>query len=431
MTMEDWTAQRAAALCAAMGCTLAEFAEYLGLSRSTVAKWNRKTNPRNPGREARDLLSVALAKASPAVRAQFHQRAGEVPQARTGSVGETAGDTRVQVVDSAAQAEQLANDVAALGSDADLIDYQRAELSRLAVEYVHAPLPAVFEDLRHVQNTLTQALRTPQRPSQTHDLMFLAGVTSILLAHASQNLGEHGAALKHLRATATLATAVDSTALRAWTCGSSALFHEWSRQPATAVTEALKGLQYNAGPQTRRRLLAIAARSAARARRPDTARELLARLEELPDRGFTSADAVEDFGGLLSFPTTKKVYYVGGTYALLGEHDEAERFSAQAIRAYETGLPEEQSYGDLALARLDHAQACLGQDNLDGAAASVAPVLDLPPAKRISQLDEAVTSLRDRARQLAGRQHRAVRELADGLTGYLVERPRALRSGCA
>ncbi|WP_225440027.1 hypothetical protein [Amycolatopsis eburnea] len=423
--MEEWTAQRAAALCAAMGYTLGEFAEYLGLSRSTVAKWNRKTNPRNPGREAQDLLSVALAKASPAVRAQFHQRAGEVPQVWT------AGEPRAQVVDSAAQAEQLANEVAALGSDADLIEYQRAELGRLAVEYVHAPLPAVFEDLRHVQNTLTQALRTPQRPSQTHDLMFLAGVTSILLAHASQNLGDHGAALKHLRAAATLATAVDSTALRAWTCGSSALFHEWSRRPAAAVTDALKGLQYDAGLQTRQRLLAIAARSAARAGRPDTAHELLARLDELPERGFASADSVEGFGGLLSFPTTKKVYYVGGTYALLGEHDAAQRFSAQAIRAYETGSPEERSYGDLALARLDHAHACLGRDDFDGAAASVTQILDLPPAERISQLDEAVTTLRDRARQLAGRQHRAARELSDGLTGYLVERPRALPSGCA
>ncbi|UOX88386.1 helix-turn-helix domain-containing protein [Amycolatopsis sp. FBCC-B4732] len=429
--MENWTAQRAAALCAAMGYTLAEFAEYLGLSRSTVAKWNRKTNPRNPGREAQDLLAVALTKASPVVRAQFHRRLGEVPQTRAGSYGETAGDPRMQVVDSATQAEQLANDVAALGSDADLIDYQRAELGRLAVEYVHAPLPGVFADLRHVQNTLTQALRTPQRPSQTHDLMFLAGVTSILLAHASQNLGDHGAALKHLRAAATLATAVDSTALRAWACGSSALFHEWSRQPGVAVADALKGLQYNAGPQTRRRLLAIAARSAARARRPDVARELLARLDEPPERGFTSADSVEDFGGLLSFPMNKKVYYVGGTYALLGDHDNAERFSAQAIRSYEEGLPEERSYGDLALARLDHAHACLGQDNLVGAAASVTQILGLPSAERISQLDEAVTSLRDRARKLAGRQHRAAGELADSLTGYLVGSPRALPSGCA
>ncbi|WP_285480091.1 hypothetical protein [Amycolatopsis sp. NBRC 101858] len=414
-----------------MGYTLAEFAEYLGLSRSTVAKWNRTTNPRNPGREAQDLLSVALAKASPAVRARFHQRVGGLPQAGSGAFQEASGDSQAQVVDSAAQAEQLANDVAALGSDADLIDYQRAELSRLAVEYVHAPLPAVFADLRHVQNTLTQALRSPQRPSQTHDLMFLAGVTSILLAHASQNLGEHGAALKHLRAAATLATAVDSTALRAWTCGSSALFHEWSRRPAIAVSDALKGLQFNAGPQTRRRLLAIAARSAARAQQHDAARDLLARLDEPPDRGFVSADPVEDFGGLLSFPMTKKIYYVGGTHALLGNHDEAARFSAQAIRAYEVGSPEERSYGDLALARLDHAHACVGQDDFDGAAASVAQILNLPPDERITQLDESVASLRDRARRLGARQHRPAGDLADRLTGYLSGQPRALPSGRA
>jgi len=429
--METWTAGRAAALCAAMGCTLAEFAEYLGLSRSTVAKWNRTTNPRNPGREAQDLLTVALAKASPSVRARFHSYAGEASQGHTDLPGTAEVNSRAQVADAAAQAEQLANDVAALGSDADLIEYQRSELGRIAVAYVHVPLPAVFADLRRVQNTLTQALHTRQRPGQTHDLMFLAGVTSILLAHASQNLGDHGAALKHLRAASTLATAVDSTALRAWTCGSSALFHEWSRQPAAAVTAALKGLQYNSGPQTRRRLLAIAARSAARAQRPEMAHDLLSRLDEPPNRGFASVDSVEDFGGLLSFPVTKKIYYVGGTYALLGEYDEAERSSAQAIRAYEQGLPQERSYGDLALARLDHAQACLGQDNVEGAVASVARVLDLPPEEQISQLHGAMASLRDQARELGGRRHRAAGELADRLTGHLSTRPRALPSSCA
>ncbi len=427
--MEFWTARRAAALCAAMGCTLAEFAEYLGLSRSTVAKWNRTTNPRNPGREAQDLLTVALTQASPAVRARFHADLGGVPQVPTQPLEATTADSRTQVADAAAQAELLANDVAALGSDADLIEYQRSELGRIAVAYVHSPLPAVFADLRQVQNTLTQALRTPQRPSQTHDLMFLAGIASILLAHASQNLGDHGAALKHLRAAATLATAVDSTALRAWTCGSSALFHEWSRQPSAAVTNALKGLQYSSGPQTRQRLLAIAARSAARSQRPDVARDLLARLNDPPERGFASADSVEDFGGLLSFPATKKTYYVGGTYALLGEHDKAERCSARAILDYEQGLPQERSYGDLALARLNHAHACLGQDDLDGAAASVTRVLDLPEEEQISQLNGAVASLRDQARQLGDRRHRAAGELADRLTGYLSHRPRALPSG--
>jgi transcriptional regulator with XRE-family HTH domain len=414
-----------------MGCTLAEFAEYLGLSRSTVAKWNRTTNPRNPGREAQDLLTVALSKASPAVRARFHSSAAGATQGRTETIGIVEADSRTQVADAAAQAEQLADDVAALGSDADLIEYQRSELGRIAVAYVHAPLPAVFADLRQVQNSLTQALRTPQRPSQTHDLMFLAGVTSILLAHASQNLGHQGAALKHLRAAATLATAVDNTALRAWTFGSSALFHEWSRQPAAAVTAALKGLQHNSGPQTRRRLLAIAARSAARAQQPELARDLLARLDEPPSRGFVLGDSVEDFGGLLSFPVTKKIYYVGGTYALLGEHDEAQRFSAQAIHAYERGLPQERSYGDLALARLDHARACLGQDDVDGAVASVARVLDLPPEEQISQLDGAIASLRDQARELGGRRHRPAGELADRLTGHLSRRPHALPSGRA
>ncbi|MEV6871662.1 hypothetical protein [Amycolatopsis sp. NPDC051128] len=428
--MERWTATSAAALCAAMGCTLGEFAQHLGLSHSTVAKWNRTTNPRTPGREAQELLSVALAQATPTVRARFHQTMGAVPDS-IGGVPSKPTDLLVDVDDAAAQAEQLANDVAALGSDVELIEHQYAELSRLAIAYVHQPLPALFSELHQAHNTLARALRTPHRPSQTQDLMFLTGVASLLLAHASQNLGNPGAALKHLRAAATLATAVDSAALRAWSYGSSALLHEWSRRPDAAVRDALKGLQYNAGPQTRVRLLSIAARSAARSRQPELARQLLVQLHEPPGRGFVTADAVEGFGGLLSFPDTKRTYYAGGAHALLGDYPEAQQLAAHAIVSYEQGPPEEHSYGDLALARIDHARACLGQDNLTGATTSLGQVLSLPEDRQIKQLDGALTTLRDHARQLGLQQHRAAGALADQLTDHLARQPRALPSARA
>ncbi|UNZ21367.1 hypothetical protein [Streptomyces sp. 891-h] len=92
------------------------------------------------------------------------------------------------------------------------------------------------------------------------------------------------------------------------------------------------------------------------------------------------------FGGLLTFPEPKQAYYAGGTYALLGEHERALGHAMLAIRQYETGLPEDRSYGDEALARVDVVTAHLALGNVDEAVRNLRAVLSIPPEQRISQL---------------------------------------------
>ncbi|MEU4998728.1 hypothetical protein [Streptomyces sp. NPDC021622] len=48
-------------------------------------------------------------------------------------------------------------------------------------------------------------------------------------------------------------------------------------------------------------------------------------------------DDLGQFGGFLTFPRAKQDYYLGGTYTLLGQHQQARHHAATAIEAYRMG----------------------------------------------------------------------------------------------
>ncbi|MEU3771575.1 hypothetical protein AB0E55_41485 [Amycolatopsis keratiniphila] len=338
-----------------------------------------------------------------------------------------------QIRDGATLSMTMADEAAQLTSSDEQLSYLRDELCRIAVAYVHTPLSIVVDDLRDTQKTLAAITQTAHRPRSAHEATVPSGVLCLLLAHASQNAGDQKAALQQLRSASTFANVADSDALRAWTLGSAALMLEWSSRPGEAAARAREGLQHAVSAQSHQRLLAIAARSAARAGDVPAARDALARLGDL-DPAPAARDDVVDFGGLLSFPASKLTYYQGGALTLLGDYERAEHHSVTAINGYETGPLEERSYGDEALARLDVTRARLGQGDVTGALAAAEPVLTLDPQLRIRQIDTAIGGLRADAHALAGRRHGDAAELTDRLTGYLAaarQAPRALPSARA
>ncbi|MGC7103157.1 hypothetical protein ACPZ19_51625 [Amycolatopsis lurida] len=172
---------------------------------------------------------------------------------------------------------------------------------------------------------------------------------------------------------------------------------------------------------TQLRLLAIEARAAARAGDHDTAARALDRMDRLD--AADSEDDVTAFGGLLTFPDAKRVYYLGSTYGLFGQHEQSEQHASTAIAAYETGLQEERSYGDEALARLDVVNARLALDDPDGAREALTPILRLSAPRRISQLYSALDRTRSLALQLGNRGHSAAAELGTQLSTALTTRP--------
>ncbi|MFD8494970.1 hypothetical protein [Amycolatopsis sp. NPDC059657] len=269
------------------------------------------------------------------------------------------------------------------------VDHLRWELSRIAVDYVHAPLSSIFRDLVETRDELFGLLAHRQRPQRSRNLYFLGGLSCLLLAHASQNVGNQRAALVQLRTAWTCAEVANDDALRAWSRGTAALVNEWTSHQGTAVELATEGARFRSSRQSRIRLAAIEARAAARMGDRKVSLDAIAQIQAARG-GPSDQDDVTAFGGLLSFPEAKGQYYLGSTFGLLGEHEKAEQYAQSAIAAYETGPPAERSYGDEALARLDIVNSRIARGDFDGATAAITPVLELPAERRIRQLHTAV-----------------------------------------
>lgn len=274
------------------------------------------------------------------------------------------------------------------------LEHLTCELARIAINYVHAPLVPLFRDLTGLRGLAFELLRTGrQNLQQARELFFLAGTGCVLLAHATQNLGDSASAMAQLRAALTCAEQADHNGLRAWAHGTAALIAEWTHQHRRAIEFAQRGAPFAATTDSRVRLAALEARAAARSGDYPLALDALDRATRARENP-TQGDELADFGGLLCFPVAKQHYYAGSTYALLGEPDAAQEHALLAIEMYETGPIEQRSYGDEALARLDVTTARLALRDLDGAREALRPVLELAPERRIEQLGFSLSRVR-------------------------------------
>jgi len=274
------------------------------------------------------------------------------------------------------------------------LDHLTYELSRIAVDYVHAPLLPLFRDLVNLRDTTKSLLQRGPNPRQARELFFLAGVTCTLLAQATQNLGDSGSARAQARSAWSCAEQADHDGLRAWVLGTQALIAEWSRKPDEAVRLAREGHRYATSCESLVRLACIEARAAARAGDARAAGAAVEKARRVRDGRAGHCDDLESFGGLLTFPVVKQTYYAGSTLVLVGRHHDAERSALEAIQMYEIGPADDRSYGDEALARVDVSAARLGVSDLHGAQAALEPVLQLPPDQRIEQISVGLARTR-------------------------------------
>lgn len=308
----------------------------------------------------------------------------------------------------------------------ETLEHLRWEVGRLAVAYVHRDLGTVFTELVAVRDTLFGLIEGRQRPRHTRELYFLTGATCLLLAHGSQNLGDERAALAQLRCAWTCVDQADHPSLRTWTHGTAALIAEWSAQPYRAVRIAAAALDAASGAG-RARLAAIQARAAARIGDHATAISAAALVADCDTGG---DGELTELGGLLTFPEAKRQYYLGGTFALVGQHEAARAHATRAVDLYLSGPVEARSYGDEALARLDITRACVLAGDLDGAAAALGPVLDLPQARRIRQLDMSMAATVTALTAGPSARDARARVLGDRIESYRrIGHVRALSSG--
>ncbi|WP_431781241.1 helix-turn-helix domain-containing protein [Streptomyces chumphonensis] len=310
-------------------------------------------------------------------------------------------------------------EAAALSNVTDAsLEHLSAEIARIAKDYVHAPLHTVFADLLATRDRVFALLGGRQPPRLTRDLYFLGGTSCLLLAHATQNLGDQDAAMSQIRTAWLLAEQADHDGLRAWTKGTAALIHEWSPQGRAALEYTRQAARFCPAGESRVRIAAVEARAAARTGNRDRAAAALDALRRAREERPGGDGGLSEFGGILTFPVAKQEYYVGGTYALLGRPAQAERHAAAAISMYENGPEHARSYGDEALARLDIVTARVAAGEIEGASEQFRHIVELPQALRIRQIDHAVdrvVSLLDAPRFARSP---AVRHLSEAARSY-------------
>ncbi|MFJ2806517.1 hypothetical protein [Kitasatospora sp. NPDC087271] len=258
------------------------------------------------------------------------------------------------------------------------------EVRRLTVAYPRLALPTLLGDLVEVQDLTFRLLEHGRvKPLQARDLYLLAGITSGMLAKASHDLGNPSAAMMQARTAFVCADNADHHAMRAWVRSLQSLISYWAGRPGEAADYAALG-QSAVGDvrgTTSVWLACLSARAHSLLGDGEATRTAIQQAEDA--RAAAEPDDLDAFGGIMTFPAPRQLYYVAEATVQLGE-DAAlgESQSETAVAAYRDASEDEWAFGDEAGAQTDLALARIARCEVEGAAEAVRPVLDLPIEQR-------------------------------------------------
>ncbi|MFD4908849.1 hypothetical protein [Kitasatospora purpeofusca] len=258
------------------------------------------------------------------------------------------------------------------------------EVRRLTVAYPKLALPTLLGDLVEVQDLTFQLLEHGRaKPLQARELYLLAGITSGMLAKASHDLGNPSAAMMQARTAFVCADNADHHAMRAWVRSLQSLISYWAGRPGEAADYAAlgQGAIGNVCGTTSVWLACLSARAHSLLGDGEATRTAIQQAEEA--RVTAEPDDLDAFGGIMTFPLPRQLYYVAEATVQLGE-DAAlgESRSETAVSAYRNATEDEWAFGDQAGAQTDLALARIACGEIEGAAEAVRPVLDLPVERR-------------------------------------------------
>ena len=207
-----------------------------------------------------------------------------------------AADTRAMVARAAAVSLDFLTSAENDRVPPAVLDHISSELRRIAVDYVHRPLPPLFLDLVELRDHTFRLLRERPHPQQARQLFFVAGTVCTLLAHASQNMGYASAARTQAQTAWACADQADHTDLRAWVRGTQALIAEWTDAHAEAIAFTQQGELIARSTESKVRLAAIRARTHARAGDAGRAIEAVEQATQYRDAPH-QPDSLAEFGG--------------------------------------------------------------------------------------------------------------------------------------
>lgn len=276
------------------------------------------------------------------------------------------------------------------GASPDVVDQCRDDVQRLATLYPQRPLSELLGDLVDVQEGLFTLLERRQRPEVGRQLYFLSAAVGGMLAKASHDTGEAHAAMLQARTAYLCAEQADHNGLRGWLRGLQSMVAYWAGRHNEAVRYAEQGMEYAAvgGGTTAIWLPVSAARAYAALGDVDNAVGSIQRAETAWEH--VQPDEVDELGGLCTFSTARTIYYAADALAWTPGQPDAERYAEQAVAAYADPTDASWAFSDQAGAHTDLAIARITRGELEGAAEALAPVLDLPPERRINGIRHSV-----------------------------------------
>ncbi|MER7149660.1 hypothetical protein [Streptomyces lydicus] len=302
----------------------------------------------------------------------------------------------------------------------ETLDELQQEVRRLAAAYPRLPLATLLGNLVEAQDLTFHFLEHGRvRPAQARELYLLSAVTAGMLAKASHDLGDPRSAMTQARTAYVCADNADHHAMRAWVRGLQSLIAYWDGRHQEATKYAALGTSQAEGVTGTSAVWLSCLHARANAALGDraTVRESLAQAERARDA--TAPDDLDEFGGIMTFPVPRQLYYAADATAWLSDASEAEQQAEAAVAAYRQADPDEWAFGDEAGAHTDLALARIHAGTLDGIDEALRPVLDLPADQRINGIVASVrqvhTALRA-PRWLTTPQARTAREEIEAFT---------------
>lgn len=285
--------------------------------------------------------------------------------------------------------------------DAKIVDDWERHATDLARAYASEPPQIILDNALDLRREIDAALKATRWPSAQVQMYQIYAQASGLLSYASLDLGDAQAAYRHAIAMQHSAQMGESSELLAWGAGTQAMILRFDQafEKSLSVTARIR-LEGLSGTAKARLLAQEALGYSELHRSEDTLRAIAAAQESLA--GGEAPKDVEQ--GIFLFPRSKMHYYAGAAFLGLepAHAKSAAVESAKAIKRFQTGPIEDQSYSDELLAYVHLATAHLRTGDLDAIPGDLMPVLTAPftyrTAWHMQWLDRLVVHMTSRKR---------------------------------
>jgi hypothetical protein len=364
----SWTGERADLLRRALRMTNEAFAEHLGVAVRTVAYW-RSQSDIVPRPAIQEILDTALAQASESVLAQFRLLLAERERGNA-SIAAAAGSTAPE------DAASITQWLAATGTSDEAISVIDRTAAALAEAHTQLAPGIVMADVRKLQQA-TQALLRNGKPRhrQARELLRINGS---LLAHLSLLLSDRSdyyAADEYGNAALLYQEEAGANETTAWYVLAKSA--RWQHRYAQAADLAHQGLQHSCLDAMRIQLACYEANASALYGDSARARTAMTQAEEAAAALPTGQLTVSPW----SFPEERMTIFRLSVALGTDDPQGALQAAAAATTDWKSGPHVPAAWAQI---KVGAGIAYLLQNELDGAAREVTPMLALPPAFRIA-----------------------------------------------